>query len=672
MLKGIKDTIKGRESIRLHLLRHFIFAILIPSFIICVVGIRIISYHVLRQAQSHVVSDLKMAREIYNSHLAQLMYEIRPFSECPSFIDDVRTADRSVIQEKLSTTLREKGLDMLTLIDPKGKVVARGSNPSLNGDSVLDDPFVVRALQEKKPISATQIVDAEELRKEGLYERAKMEIIPTPRAKRKEGGVLTSGMMLKSAVPLFSANGEFLGILVGGILLNRNFSIVDKIKETVFETKIGGTATIFQDDVRIATNVLHKDGSRAIGTRVSREVYEAVVEQGKKWVAEAFVVNDWYITAYEPIYDIQNKIIGILYVGILKRPFTHLLWNTILIFLGTALLGILIVVYVSIRAARHISDPLMRIAKVARKISEGDYNYRVEIDREDEIGYLAKTLNQMTDKLLSAQESLKNWNKELERKVREATNEVKRMERQLCQSEKLASLGKLAAGVAHEINNPLTGVLTIASLMLEDIPENDPRREDLETVVRETMRCRKIVRGLLDFARQSPPERKPANINQLIENTLQLLQNQIALNRIFVRKELAKDIPEIWVDVDQIQQVLVNITLNAIEAIGEKGKGGELTIRSYPYNNGFIAVDITDTGVGIPMEDIKHLFDPFYTTKKSGTGLGLAISYGIVQRHGGQIKVHSHLGKGTTFTVILPIELTETQQEQDETYERQN
>ncbi|MCD6385053.1 cache domain-containing protein [Candidatus Sumerlaeota bacterium] len=668
MFGKIKSTIIGGESIRLHLLRNFIIAILIPSLIICLVGIRIISYHVLRQAQEHVVADLKMAREIYNSQLNQLTGRLRLLSECPAFIEDVLSRDHKAIQGKLSASLREEGLDTLTLIDPQGRVVARGSNPSFSGDMVLKDPFVARALKEKRPISATQIVGEEELRKEGLYERAKMNIIPTPRAKIKKGGVLTSGMMLKSAVPLFNAKEEFLGVLVGGILLNRNFSIVDKIKETVFESKVGGTATIFQDDVRIATNVLHKDGTRAIGTRVSQEVYEAVVEQGKKWIAEAFVVNDWYITAYEPIYDLQKKIIGILYVGILKRPYTLLLWKTILIFLGTALLGILIVVYVSIRAAHYISDPLMKIAKVARKISNGDYQQRAEIDREDEIGYLAKTLNQMTDKLLSAQESLKNWNKELEQKVKEATEEVKRMERQLCQSEKLASLGKLAAGVAHEINNPLTGVLTIASLMLEDLPEDDPRREDVETIVRETMRCRKIVRGLLDFARQSPPERKPANINQIIENTLQLLQNQIAINNIQVQKELASGLPDIWVDVDQIQQVLVNITLNAIEAMS--AKGGELTIRSYLFQDGFIAIDITDTGVGIAMEDIKHLFDPFYTTKQSGTGLGLAISYGIVQRHGGRIKVHSHFGKGTTFTVILPIDLTDGQQ--DESNERQS
>jgi two-component system NtrC family sensor kinase len=229
---------------------------------------------------------------------------------------------------------------------------------------------------------------------------------------------------------------------------------------------------------------------------------------------------------------------------------------------------------------------------------------------------------------------------------------MKKINSQLFRSEKLASLGKLAAGVAHEINNPLTGILTNSSLLLEDLPADDPRREDVEVMVHETIRCREIVKRLLDFARQTKPQKRLADINALIDNIILLVRNQTSFRNILIEKKL-DDIPEVLVDPDQIQQVFVNIILNAAEAMT---KGGVLTVTSATSRTGeSLVIRIADTGPGISEEVRERIFDPFYTTKEHGTGLGLSISYGIIEQHGGTISVESCPGKGSTFIIQLPV-----------------
>jgi len=229
---------------------------------------------------------------------------------------------------------------------------------------------------------------------------------------------------------------------------------------------------------------------------------------------------------------------------------------------------------------------------------------------------------------------------------------MKKINAQLFRSEKLASLGKLAAGVAHEINNPLTGILTNSSLLLEDMDKDDPNREDVEVMVKETIRCREIVKRLLDFARQTQPQKRMANINALIDNIILLVRNQTSFRNILIEKDLGGDIPDILVDPDQIQQVFVNIILNAAEAMT---KGGTLTIRSMRSADGdSIVITLADTGHGISEEVRERIFDPFYTTKEHGTGLGLSISYGIIEQHGGTISVDSVVDRGSTFTITLP------------------
>lgn len=655
-----KGGLMGKKSIGRRLLLHFSIAILIPSLLICLVGVKLIYDRIIRQAQSEVVSNLKSARRFYDHYLDRIESIVR-LTALRFFIKDaVEKNNTEMMQVELERVIQDEKLDILTVTDAKGLVLLRARNPEMHGDTQGQCEIVARAMETGDVVAGTEIIPREELLKESaeLAAQAYMEFTPTPRAKKRPETKETSGMMLMAAAPIVSYEGELLGVLYGGRLINRNYEIVDEIKQTVFGNKTYkdreiGTATIFQHDLRISTNVKNKDGTRAITTRVSEEVYDALLVRGETWMDEAFVVNDWYITAYEPIRNIRGKIIGMLYVGILKKPFTDLLWRTLFVFLGIAALGVMLVVFVSFRFANYIASPLRRLVETAAKIADGDYNQRIDVTSKDEIGHLVSAVNKMTIKLGQAHQELENWARTLERKVEERTKKIEEMQHQLIQSEKLASLGKLAAGVAHEINNPLTAVLTNASLMLEELKDGDAGKEDLETIVRETMRCRQIVRGLLDFARQRTPERTLTNVNQLVENTLQLLQNQIVLQDIHVNKQLDKNLPQVYVDADQMQQVLVNITLNAVEAMP---RGGTITIKSEQLVDGKIGLAITDTGVGIKKEDLKNLFDPFFSTKASGTGLGLAISHGIVHQHGGEIKVQSLHHKGSTFTVVLPVD----------------
>jgi len=652
------------KTIQSQLILSFSIAILVPAIITSYVGMKIISDQIITRAETKAIADLNSAREIYRTRLSEI-YSITRLTAVRSLIKKaVSTRDRVFLNAELAQTLRREELDILTIIDTHGTVLSRGTNPGLFGDNLLDDSFIDQVIKRRQPLTGTDIVPRDRLLKETppLAERAIMDVISTPKAQPRKEPSETSGMMLKSAVPLFDDNDNFLGVLLGGILLNRNFDIVDKINEVVhegqvYEGKEIGTATIFQGDLRISTNVRNQDGSRALGTLVSDEVNNVVLKEGKRWVGEAFVVNATYLAAYEPIRDPMNHIIGILYVGVLKQPFDDVLQKSLMTFLGIAFLGILIIISVSIVLARRISMPLKKLDRIARNISQGDYRHEFIARGPMEIEHLAGSLDEMAKQLEAEKRELEQWGSTLEKKVSERADEMKKIHAQLFRSEKLASLGKLAAGVAHEINNPLTGILTNSSLLLEDLEADDPRREDVEVMVKETMRCREIVKRLLDFARQTKPHKRMANINALIDNIVLLVRNQTSFHNVTLKKSSAEVLPDVLIDPDQIQQVFINIILNAAEAMI---RGGSLAILTgLTPDSQSVVVSFADTGPGIAETLREKIFDPFYTTKEHGTGLGLSISYGIIEQHGGTISVDSTVGKGSTFTIQLPVTSTE-------------
>ena len=275
-----------------------------------------------------------------------------------------------------------------------------------------------------------------------------------------------------------------------------------------------------------------------------------------------------------------------------------------------------------------VVKPVAALVAGTHRVAEGDLTTAIPVSGRHELGVLARAFNDMTHTLSETQ-------------------------RQLTQADKLASVGRLAAGIAHEINNPLTGVLSYASLLRKRLEADAAACEDLDVIVRETVRCRGIIRGLLDFARPTAPAMRPVDLNEVVRKAVSVVMTQLSLNQVDLSLHLSPELPEAHADPNQIQQVIVNLLLNAADAIGPEG--GRIMAASRPGPGGTVELVLEDTGRGIAPEDLAHIFEPFFTTKgHHGTGLGLAVSWSIVEAHQGALEVRSEPGKGTCFTLRLP------------------
>jgi two-component system NtrC family sensor kinase len=383
---------------------------------------------------------------------------------------------------------------------------------------------------------------------------------------------------------------------------------------------------------------VNEDGTRAIGTRVSEEVYRRVVVGGERWVGRAYVVKDWYITAYDPLRDRDGGVVGMLYVGTLEQPYADLRLRTSLLFLGITLTAVLLAVAVSYVFSRRLSTPVRALVAASRRVAAGDLGARVPVTSKDEIGELGRSFNTMAASLRARDEQLKEFAR-----------------RKVMESERLAVVGQLAADVAHELNNPLQGIVTYSHLLLEKMTPDDPRRSSVEKIANQATRCATIIRGLLDFSRPKKPHKKLADLRTTIEECLSLVEDRVIFHNIEVVRDYQADVPATVMDPAQMQQVFMNLIINAAEAMGGAGR---LTVATrLDEERRVIQASFRDTGRGISAENMGRVFDPFFTTKEvgHGTGLGLAISFGIVKEHGGTITVESEEGAGTTFTIELPV-----------------
>jgi len=329
-------------------------------------------------------------------------------------------------------------------------------------------------------------------------------------------------------------------------------------------------------------------------------------------------------------------------------------------FVLLASLGIGILVH------RLVYVPLRDLGHGARRLAAGDLDHEIPVRSADELGQLSTSFNSMTAALRESQEERNTWARTLEQKVAQRTKELRVAQAEAARGEKLASVGLLASGIAHELNNPLTGVLTFSTLLRKKMPDGSPDAEDLDLVIQETKRCAAIIRRLLDFAREKKPEKKFHDINEIIEETERLIERPAHLRDIEIRKELDRSLPPVWVDADQIKQVMMNMMVNAQQAIDKKGT---ITVRTgiaaEPKRTDpgappvrMVEIAVIDTGCGISEKNLERIFDPFFTSKEvgKGTGLGLSVSHGIVRAHGGLIEVESEEGEGSTFRVFLPLE----------------
>ena len=371
-----------------------------------------------------------------------------------------------------------------------------------------------------------------------------------------------------------------------------------------------------------------------------------------------------------PIYNEQHctpchqdqTVLGVLDVVVSLRYLDDdiVLHRQALVIAGVLGVGLMIGV-VALLIHHFVHHPVTTLVDGTRKVGLLNLEYRIPEQRNDELGHLAGAFNEMTEHLSRAQDEIRDFAEHLELKVTEKTAELEKAQVHMLRSEKMAAIGQMAAGVAHEINNPLTGIITFAHLLKKTIPEVGRQREDLDTIIREAERCSRIVRGLLDFSRGGEIVRSLLDVGEVVDRTLALMKYQASFGSIEIERQYAEDLPQIEADQDQIQQVLVNLIANAAEAMAGEGRL-RVSTRTVDDVNGHgpgIRVEVMDTGAGIADVDLGRIFDPFFSTKETGegTGLGLAVTYRIVENHGGRIVVSSKVGSGTRFAVYLPIRI---------------
>ncbi|MBD3802527.1 MAG: cache domain-containing protein [Thioclava sp.] len=531
---------------------------------------------------------------------------------------------------------------------------------------------VIRDALDGKWQSTIDVFDADTLAglSPGLATRAEIPLVPTRGAVPTERTVEARGMVIHSAAPLTLPDGT-RAALAGGVLLNRNLGFIDTINALVYRAESlpegsQGTATLFLDDVRISTNVRLFENVRALGTRVSAEVRAQVLGEGRIWLDRAFVVNDWYISAYEPIRDSFGTPVGMLYVGFLETPFSAAKRNSVITLSLAFLFIALASVPVFLRWAGHIFRPLEGMTRTIDRVESGDLGARnAPVDMDGEIAQVARHFDSLLDRLEQRDRELRQWGETLEHRVDERTRELREANQRLEQtterliiSEKLAAVGEITASVAHEINNPVAVIQGNLDLARSNLGEDGRRaEEEFRLIDDQVYRIGVIVSKLLHFAR--PEEYSGADrlvdLSQVARDCLVLTRHQIQAAGITSIVE-TKSTSQVHMSRTELQQVVVNLILNAVHAMPG---GGTLRVATTEAS-GEVILSVEDTGTGIDPSVLPRIFDPFFTTKQAqGTGLGLSISQQLVSRAGGRISASSTPGSGSRFEIVLPVARTD-------------
>ena len=568
-------------------------------------------------------------------------------------------------------------LDFINLRGPDGALLladfdGAGPAPPL-AEGLRDSPRVLASIEILAPAEQGLLAPA-------LRQRIAVPLVNTRNAQPTTRTHEDRAMVVRAGAPVRDAAGRVVARLQAGVLLNRNLPFIDHINDIVYPAgslPFGsvGTATLFLDDVRISTNVrLFRDAggaadadspadSRAIGTRVSQAVRAAVLQRGETWLDRAFVVNDWYVSAYEPLHNSAGERVGMLYVGYLERPFIWLKYG-VLAGIGVVFFAVMVVAaFAAARWARSIFRPLEQMADTMDRVEAGALDARVgalgPAGSRDEIGALAGHLDHLLDTIDEKTRALQRWNSELDAKVAERTSALEAAQQQLVRTEKMAAVGQLTASIAHEVNNPIAVIQGNLDLVRELLGAEAARiAPELKLVDQQIERMRLIVTQLLQFAR---PTEYAGYVDSVppagaLDDCLVLTGHLLARTRITVQRE-DHATRSAGINRQELQQVLVNLVVNAIHAMPE---GGTLLLRSAdwqaPDGAPGVAIEVADTGPGLPEDLVGVLFQPFVTRKKDGTGLGLWISRSIVERYGGMLGAENRPEGGARMTVRLRCE----------------
>lgn len=606
-------------SLKNQILLSFFAVIMVLALFIALLGYYVIKKDVIGQAQQRVEKDLKVARSVYQSEIERIGESLRIIA----------------LQKDITSLSLQTGLDYIGVVFPEDIE----TSPS---------EIVRRAFAEVKPLGGTRIVSPAELENmpQGVRDRTRIEIKFTQRARPTDLKVLNTAMVKEFALPILDAQGGVRRVLYGGRVINQDYSFVDRIRGLVFSNEMYngkplGTVTIFQGDVRVATNVLNENGKRAVGTRVSEEVYEQVVEKGKTWHDRAFVVTDWYKTAYEPIRSLDGEVIGILYVGILEAPFSALARNIIFLFMGIVGVAVVLAAVFSVILAAGISRPITEMRSVTHKLSRGDFDqdYRLR-SNVLEFNDLADAFGNMAQKLSEREKSLKISNEKL---VQSNKNYV-----------------DLIRFVAHELN----GILGSAIMNTYSVRDgflgmiNFKQRKAIDSVARNLDYLAATVKKFLSLGRiergELPVNKSHINLRRdVFDVSVDSLSTVAARKHMTIVNEIDPGL-DLEADPDLLRVVANNLISNAVKYGFAQGK----ILLSSVQVNGKVQVEVYNDGDPITEEQKNKLFKKFSrldtpgTKREKGNGLGLYITRNIVESHGGRIWVQPK-DKGNSFIFDL-------------------
>lgn len=624
-----------------------------------------------------VRSDLAVARGYFLQVQSEVGTSTQATANSYALHQALVTHNTALIEHTLQKAQQTHSLDFVNLYSPQGQLLSASWLKNNSYSRLIDKGSRPIWLKETAAefnqllkLSQTQVLQLAP----HLAARLDIPLVATPNAAPSQRTQEDRALMMLASYPVSGADGQPLAWVQAGMLLNQNLPLIDHINQIVYpqgSLPLGslGTATLFLDDVRVTTNVRLFQEQRAIGTRVSQAVRQAVLERGETWLDRAFVVNDWYVSAYEPLLNEQRERIGMLYVGYLETPFRQVKTRLLALVIGIFGVAMVLAAWLSLRWARSIFQPVERMNQTMQDVEEGQAAARVGLlPQQDELGALAGHLDHLLDTVNDNTARLQRWNEDLDTQVARRTQELQesnqslqQAQAQLVKSEKLAAIGQLTASVAHEINNPIAVMQGNLDLLRETLgPQARPVAEEISLMDQQIERMRLIVTQLLQYARPNDYAGYvvAVDVNDTLASSLVLVEHLLGQASIHVQRDWQAS-HSVAINRQELQQVLINLMINAIQAMP---KGGTLTLRSRDQQDDAdqsgVLIQVCDTGIGLSEQAKERLFSPFFTTKTDGNGLGLWISVGLVERYGGSISAHNRheLGDdnhGAVFGVCL-------------------
>ena len=647
------------DMLRTKLFWAFIAVVLVVGVLSAVIGIRMIRSRLVEEAQNRVTLDLGSAWAVSHAKLDEIQTIVKLVAAKKQIVDacGAMVWEDTELQNRLELTRTSFKLDFLTLVDPHGKVVMRTTPPYAKGDFRSADPAVNAALHGDST-AGFRALDQGELQKEGegLAERAILKLADTKYARPRSKDEESRGLVMIAAAPVREGT-QVLGAMYGGVLLNRNNALVDRIKEIVFKNENYqgrpiGTATMFLGDCRIATTVRLLDGNRALGTRASKEVSDRVLDNADAWIGRAFVVTDWYLAAYDPIRDMDGSVAGMLYVGILEKPFTDIGHSLILRYAILLLVGVAVAVWLAFVLSGRIAAPIHRLVEATKLMHQGQRpeplparNSCLEVER------LVKAFNEMTITLHEREDRLKAAKAELE----QANESLKALNRNY-----METLGF----VSHELKNPLSTMMNYVYLLKGSFigPVTEKQQRAVTVLEANTKRLVEMVHHYLNLSRIENRELQPmlsrvALVEEVVQPLLDTMMPEIEAQRLALDNRLSPEIV-LHADANMLREVFENLISNAVKY----GRAGGPLSLSADRDGRFYRFAVRNEGEGIPADKLDKVFQKFsrlnaQTSKhQRGTCLGLFITGALVEAHGGTIEVESHPNEWTEFRFTLPAE----------------